>query len=199
MALSSAVIAVTAVLTLATLFVTAAMAGPGFLLYLAMLGGAAAWLLPALVAQALPCGLFGGAMVAAAGPRPERRAGARAIVAATGLATLLLLGTVGWLTPHANQATAARSDRFRGPASAQRPAPPAPSALELPALASEPSEAARVELRRRLQPVGLVFILGLIASGFAASRLVWSTRAALALTAILFAIQTSYWVKSFPV
>ena len=115
MTLSSAVIAVTAVLTLATLFVTAAMAGPGFLLYLAMLGGAAAWLLPALVAQALPCGLFGGAMVAAAGPRSERRAGARAIVAATGLATLLSLGTVSWLTPHAYHATAARSVVGRTP------------------------------------------------------------------------------------
>ena len=198
MALPSAVIAMTFALTLVAFFITAAMAGPGFLLYLAMLGGAAAWLLPALVAQALPLGLFGGAMVAAAGPRSDRRVTARAIVAATGLATLLLLGTVGWLTPHAYHATAARSERYRSPASAARPAPPAPSALELPDLAVDPSEAARTELRRRLQPVGLVFILGLAAAGFAASTLHWTARAALALTAILFAIQMSYWVKSLP-
>lgn len=205
MTLAPAVFVVTAVLTSATFLVALFMAGPGFLLYLAMLGGAAAWLLPGLVAQALPCGLFGGTLVAAAGPASEERVRPAAVVGATCLLTVAALALVGWLAPQGYQATAAATARYRtGPSTASRDGatarpPQSPAALELPALMADASDGARGELWRRLLPVVATFVLGVVAAGVVGSGARWSTRTALVATAVVFAIQMSDWIKSFPV
>lgn len=198
MPLSSAVLAVTAALTMVTFAIASAMAGPGFVLYLAMLGGAAAWLLPALVAQSLPCGILGGTLVAGAGSPSEHRPAAGAVVASTCLVTVMSLGLVGWLMPQGYQQTAARSNRFVNAKATARETAPVPSALELPQLMGYRSDGGRAELARRLQPVGLVFLLGLVAAGLVASQLAWTTTTALAATAVVYAMQMIYWVKSWP-
>lgn len=205
MTLAPAVFVVTAILTSATFLVALFMAGPGFLLYLAMLGGAAAWLLPGLVAQALPCGLLGGTLVAAANPSSEERLRPAGVVGATCLLTVAALGLVGWLTPQGYQASAAATARYRtGPSSATRAEATArpsqsPAALELPALMADTSDGARAELWRRLLPVAATFVLGVIAAGVVGSGARWTTRTAVVATGVVFAIQMSYWITSFPV
>jgi hypothetical protein len=179
--------------TIAAFFVMAFKLGAGFFLYLAALGPAAAWLVPGLVAQAMPAGLLGGTLMAAAGPRGEAyhvRAGE--VLGFACAATLLSLYLVGWLAPEGFRATSDAMRPFQQNA-VERPAAP-PAALDMLDLVAERSEPARVELRRRLTLVISCAAAGIIAAAMVASRLVWSIRTALGVAAAAFIWQMQRWV-----
>ena len=145
--------ALTAVFTALALLVTASHVGSGFLLYLAMLGGAAVWLLPVHVGLALPAAVFGATMLAASGPRAlADRPVARDVVVLTCFLTLLCVYLVGWVMPAGHAGTGARVARYQN-APVERPEAEPPAALQLPHLLADGSEAARAELYRRLWPV----------------------------------------------
>jgi hypothetical protein len=179
-------LAVTAVATVAALFVTATHVGPGFVLYAAMLGDAIGWLLPVHVAVALPAGVFGGALLAGSGRRDaEGRARPADILTLTLVATLASAWLVGWMMPAAYEATAARSDRYID-AGTKRPETPPPAALTLSELLADGSAEARAEVGSRLRLTAPCLILGLVAAALVASPLAWAPRSALGGAAVAF-------------
>jgi hypothetical protein len=192
--LGSSTFALTAILTGAALFVTAAQAGPGFLLYVAMLGDAAAALLPVHVAIALPAGVFGGALLAGSGPREqEGRVQPTDVITLTLVATLLSAWLVGWAMPAGYQATEQASARYVDSPAFQQPLRPA--ALNLFELLADDSAAARAELFKRLGHVAACLLLGALAAALVASPLSWSHQAALGGTAVALIWRTGALVR----
>lgn len=198
MGLFSSVLGLTTLLTVAAFFITSSLAGSGFLLYVAMLGPAALWLLPAHVALALPFGLFGGALLAGAGARTSDRAQAKEVIVLTIALTCLSLYLVGWLMPAAAHATGTAVARYQGSTAAGQAEAGRPSTYELPRLlAGRADPEAGAELRRRLQPVAACLFLGLLAAGLVASPLTWRTRTAVIATVLLFILQVRRWLEAW--
>jgi hypothetical protein len=188
--LASSTLALTAILTGAALVVTMAQAGPGFLLYVAMLGEAAAALLPVHVAIALPAGVFGGALLAGSGPREQaERVQPAEVVMLTLVATLLSAWLVGWGMPAGYQATEWASARYVD-APAVEQATLRPAALNLSELLADESAAARAEIFNRLGHVAACLLLGALAAALVASPLSWSHHVALGGTAVAFIWRT---------
>lgn len=192
----SALLVVTAVLTFGAFLAMGAELGPGLLLYVAMLGGTAGWLLPGLVAQALPLGLFGGALLTAASRPASDRLAPATVLGATVVVSALCLGLTGWLMPEGYRATAAAAARFTGQPAEQARAAPPPSALDLPALVAAPTSAARAELRRRLLPVAGCGVAGLVAGALLALGLRLRITHAMIVTLALFITQMVLWIRS---
>lgn len=177
--------AVTLALTALAVLMTAARTGPGFVLYAAMLGSSAVWILPVHVVTVLPAGLIGGVLLAGSGPRTSlERPDVRQVAAVTLVATVTSLYLAGWGMPAAYAATAAASARYVQPA-VEAPAAVKPAAMNLPQLAAG-SAAARAELMRRVWPVILCLVSGVAAAALVASPLAWSYRTALGGTAVAF-------------
>lgn len=198
MTLLPATLGVTLLLTFGAFLVFSAQLGPGALLYVAILGPQAVWLLPGLLAQTLAPGLLGGALLAGATAESEMRPTSRDISKATVVLTLLTLYLVGWLAPMAFERTGAAVDRFRDrPAvEAGRTAPLPPVALPLPALVQERSEPARTELWRRLQLVAICALFGVVAAGVIGSGVRLNTATAIGATAVAFIWQMHRWTAT---
>ena len=179
------ILGLTAIMTGAALFVTAAQIGPGFLLYLAMLGEHAVWLLPVHVAVVLPAALFGAALLAASGPgTDDLRTQPSDVIAVTIVASLLSLYLVGWMMPagyHATNQAVARHTTAPVERSSPRPA-----GLELPQLWHTESPELRAELVQRLRLTIACVIFGGLAAALIASPLTWSYQTALGGTAVAF-------------
>ena len=202
MGLASGVIAVSAVLTAATFMALVFTSGPGLLLYLAMLGDAAVWLLPGLLVQALPLGLFGGVLLAADRPRAEDAIRPRNILGLALLLTMVTLGLTGWIIPEGYRATAAIGDRFTTSATVERRTEPSAAArnattpaaaLDLPQLLKNPSPETNAHLLRRLRPVVGCMLAGAAAAGLVAVG--WRPRSSrvIALTTAMFFVQMFLW------
>jgi hypothetical protein len=196
--LPSVVLGFTVLLTLGALFLTSAQVGPGFLLYLAMLGPTAAWLIPGHVAIALPFGLFGGTLLAGAGPRSADRVQPREVIGLTFVLALVSLYIVGWLMPSGFQATGAATARFVNKPGSDRVVPVKPASLELPQLLSERADPAMsAELGRRVQLPLACLVLGLIGAGIIAAPFTWSNRTAVIVTLVLFIFQVRRWLEAW--
>ena len=181
---------------MAAFFLTSTLAGPGFLIYIAMLGPTAAWLLPGHLALAMPFGLFGGALIAGAGPRTNDQP--RDVVYLTCVLAILCLYAVGWLMPAGFRATGEATDRFQSKAASERVAPVTPASFEPPRLIAERSDpAVRAELIRRLHPPGACLFLGLLAAGLVASPFTWRASTAAIVTIALFLFQVRRWLEAW--
>lgn len=163
-------LALTVALSAAAFMVTIFHLGAGFLLYLAAPGDAAIWLLPVHVATALPAALFGGALLAASGPRTsDGRPAPQEIATLVLLVTVASVMLVGWVMPAGYRASSAAMDRFQerrveGLAEA-------PASFDLDRLLADPSAAAREELQARVRVIAPCLVLGLIAWLLVASPL----------------------------
>jgi hypothetical protein len=174
--------------------------GSGSLLFLAILGPTAVWLLPAFVVVALPAGAFGGVMLTHADRSgefgPDEDANREAMQLAV-LAMLLSAVIVGWLVPMANQPTeAAFAPYWSGE-------PPAleitPATLSLDALVVGISSVpgARQELLRRAGWVLPSFLLPLLAAGLGVVKRQWTYRQSVAATVAVFALTIAFVTRSF--
>ncbi len=197
MPLPSAILLASAVLTFGAFLTLSAKAGPGLLLYVAMLGGSAVWLLPGLLAQALPLGLFGGTLVAAASRPTNDRIAPAQLLMPTVLIVGLCLGLTGWMVPEGYRVTAAAAARFTGGTESASDSLPAP-ALDLPSLVAAGTPAARSELGRRLLPVTGCALAGLVAAVLLAVGIRLPIRAVVVLTLALFVAQMTLWARTAP-
>jgi hypothetical protein len=188
MSLLSATSSLTASLTVFATFVLASQIGPGFFIYLAMLGPTALWLLPGLLAQTIPAGVAGGILLAGANTEADRRPSARDAGKLTIVLAAATLYFVGWGVPEAYARTGAAADRITNPKAVEATLakPPTPARMPLPELMADRSDAARAEMWTRLQAVARTLIFGLLAALLLATPLRWNVASALGVTALIF-------------
>jgi hypothetical protein len=188
MSLLSATSGLTAVLTVLATFVLASGVGAGFLIYLAMLGPSALWLLPGLLAQTIPAGVAGGILMAGANTEADRRPSPRDAAILTIVLAAATLYFVGWAVPDAYERTGAVADRFTKSRAveATQAKPVSAARMPLPELLADSSAAARAEMWTRLQAVARTLIFGLAAAFLLVTPLRWNVGSALVVTAVLF-------------
>lgn len=186
--LASTTFGLTIVLTGLALMVTAVHLGSDLVWLLALLGGAAAAVLPVHIAVALPAALFGGALLAGSGERSrEMRTQPGDIMAFTIVVALFSLYLVGWAMPAAYHASAEATSRY---VKQERSGPASPAARELPDLLRDGSTEAQRELWQRLRLTIACIVFGALAAALVASPLSWSAQTALGATAVAFIWQT---------
>ena len=188
-------VALTALLSIGALVVSTFHLGAGFLLVLAALGENAIWLLPLHVAIVLPAALFGGALLASAGPRTPDRPGILEMAGMTLVVTMTSTYLVGWLMPEGYRASRTAMARFQDQAVER--ANESPAALDLPRLLQDSSPAARQNLRVRIRLVAPCILLGAVAMMATASPLTWSTHVAFGATLVVFIWKVRYLIERF--
>ena len=193
-------IVVTALFTVVAAAVGVMMLGPDGLLLLAILGPAAVWLLPSVVAVALPAGAFGGVMLThadRAGVHDPDEDGNREAIWLAVLATLLSALIVGWLVPLAHQPTEAAFSRYQSGAPIAPEVRPARLPLDalLVGLSSVPG--ARQELLRRAAWIAPSLFLPLLAAGLGVVKRRWTYRESVAATLATFVLFVAFVTRSF--
>jgi hypothetical protein len=152
-------------------------------LYLAMLGGAAVWLLPAPFAIAMPAGAFGGVLLARAEQKvvaDEESTGD--ILRLAVLALLFSALTVGWLVPLAYQETGRAVSRFQNDRPPVELTEVRPERLRLDELVAGMGSVpgAGQELMRRAVWIVLAFLAPSFAAFLVRIRARWRRREAVA-------------------
>jgi hypothetical protein len=170
--------------------------GPGFLVYLAALGSTAFWLLPGVLAQTVPVGLLGGALLAGVRGGDQRPTVSDAVPVAI-LGMLLSAYCVGWGVPEAYVETGAAADRATGQRATLTP-PQRVRRLELPALLRDTAPEARPELQSRTRLFLRAVAGGLVAIGLVASRLRWGRGLAWGVIAVAFVLTVRSWAGDLP-
>lgn len=170
--------------------------GPGFLVYLAALGSTAFWLLPGVLAQTLPVGLIGGALLAGV-PGADQRPTVSDAVPVAVLGMLLSAYCVGWGVPEAYVETGAAADRVTGQRAALTPSQRV-HRLDLPALLGDTAPEARPELQSRVRLFLRAVAAGLVAIGLVASRLRWGRGLAWGVIAVAFVLTVRSWTGDLP-
>jgi hypothetical protein len=192
-------IVITALFTLIAFAAAVMTLGRGGLLFLAILGPAAVWLLPAVVIVVLPAGAFGGVMLTyadrAGGYDPDEEFNREAIRLAV-LAMLMSALIVGWLVPITNQSTEAAFSRFQTGAPAALESTPAKLTLDALLAGMNSVPGARQELVRRSTWVVLSLLLPLLAAGLGVMKRRWTYRQSLAATLAVFVIFVSVLTRS---
>jgi hypothetical protein len=185
-------IAITALLSVAAALQAVLAMGSNGLLFLAIVGPAAVFLLPPFIVLALPAGAFGGILFTHADratvDEPDEHAHRDAVRLAV-LATIVSTVMVGWLVPQAGQPIEAAFSRFQDN-SAQVAAAVSPARLSLDelvlAIGSVPG--AGQELLRRVAWIAASLLMPLFATLLVAVKRRWTYGAAAAATLAVFGV-----------
>jgi hypothetical protein len=165
--------------------------GAGGVLFLAILGGAIAWLLPQAFAFALPAGTFGGVLLTRAGHSagvPADDDSMRELVRLAVLALVLSTLTVGWLVPMASVEASRPFSRYQDSPAEPRETNPSTLALDVLLAQAGSVPEARQELVRRAVRIAPSFVMPLFGGVLVILRPRWTFKAAVAATLAAFVI-----------
>jgi hypothetical protein len=171
--------------------------GPGFLLYLAALGGTALWLLPGLLAQTIPVGLLGGALVSGGQGEPDQRPTMSDAVSVAILGVLLSTYCVGWGVPEAYLETSSAAERVTSQRAVLTEAQRV-RRLDLPALLRDATPDAQRELWSRLRLILRAVAAGALAVVLVALPLRVNRSVAWGVVAVAFVLTVSSWAGELP-